>query len=412
MMTEEQSRAIRERTQKLMVQKDNALLPPEFLRGHQALNGPDSPYADERRTFQGIPSIDITPGGRLYTVFYTGTDTEGAGNYLLLQYSDDRGQHFSRPFLAVIPRAFGVRCFDPVLWSSPDGRLHLFWNQSFGFFDGRSGVWCATCGNPDDPQPSFAPPRRVANGVMMCKPIALHNGQWLLPAAVWRLRPYYDQPDCDGHTGWHGDNRVEGFHHLPDEISPNVYRSTDRGESWTLYGRSKTEWFTFPEHMVAEKRDGSLAMYIRAHGADNRLGYAESTDGGATWTEAVSSPIYNPNSRFCLRRLPSGRLMMINHALGETPRRDNLAAFLSEDDGKTWSPPLIIDERPGVSYPDLAISPDGWLYIIYDYNRYTDKEILLCRIREEDVLAGRPVNPHSRLRIPVNRALGINPGIH
>ena len=32
--------------------------------------------------------------------------------------------------------------------------------------------------------------------------------------------------------------------------------------------------------------------------------------------------------------------------------RNNLAAFLSVDDGKTWSAPLLLDERELVSYPD------------------------------------------------------------
>ena len=41
-----------------------------------------------------------------------------------------------------------------------------------------------------------------------------------------------------------------------------------------------------------------------------------------------------------------------------------------------------------------------------DHYRYSDKEILLARFTEEDVLAGRLVSEGSTLRVLVNKALG------
>ena len=93
----------------------------------------------------------------------------------------------------------------------------------------------------------------------------------------------------------------------------------------------------------------------------------------------------------------------------EKRQRDYLTAFISEDDGKTWKYELLLDERCQVSYPDFAIAPDGFIYAIYDYNRYSDKEILIAKFTEEDVLAGKIVTEGSELRIPVCKALGINP---
>ncbi len=410
MAFKENAAEIMERAMKALVHKENSMVGPAYIYDDEILNGEGSLYSAEVRNYQGIPSIECTKKGRIFTVFYTGKDDEGPGNFLLLQKSDD-GKNFGKPFMAVVPTTEGVRCFDPDLWCSPDGRLHLYWNQSYGYFDGRSGVWSATCDDPDADVVRFNPPKRIANGVMMCKPIEKSTGDWLLPAAVWPMRPFFDVPDCDDNTSWREpENRyVEGFHQMPEETHPNVYISRDKGESWEFYGHTNDCSRMFPEHMVFEKTDGTLGMYIRTGVKGSKLFYAESTDGGKTWTDGVASDIYNPCTRFCIRRLPSGRLLMVNHALGEKPYRNNLAAFLSEDDGATWSKPLILDERGEVSYPDFAISPDGYIYAIYDYNRYKDKEILVAKFTEEDVLAGKLVSDASEMRMLICKAMGTNP---
>lgn len=62
-------------------------------------------------------------------------------------------------------------------------------------------------------------------------------------------------------------------------------------------------------------------------------------------------------------------------------------AFLSDDDGKTWSKGLLLDERPGVSYPDGHQTNDGRIYITYDYNRTKEQNILITHFREENLRA-------------------------
>jgi len=82
--------------------------------------------------------------------------------------------------------------------------------------------------------------------------------------------------------------------------------------------------------------------------------------------------------------------------------RNNLKAMLS-DDGKTWKGFLMIDERENVSYPDVTEDDKGNIYIIYDRERYTEREILMAKITEYDVTAGKLVNPESKLRVLVNK---------
>ena len=361
--------------------KDNSLLPAQFVTDKATLSDHDDIYADSSRKFQGIPGIERTEAGSIYTVFYTGTETEGNGNFLLLHRSRD-GVDFSETIMAVVPPAENTRCYDPCLWISPDKKLRLFWAQSCGWYDGRCGVWCSICENPDADVPRFSAPERIANGIMMNKPTVLSSGEWLLPCAVWKV----------------ADSELN---YLPAERFSNVYRSTDSGRTYTLYGHSDYPDRHFDEHMIYERRDGSLVMLIRAK---NGIGEAISYDRGKSFTGEHDSGLGGPNSRFFIRRLKSGRLLLVNHV--NFKGRSNLTALLSDDDGLHWKYSLLLDERGDVSYPDGVEGSDGFIYIIYDYNRSTDREILMAKLREEDIVAGRIISNSSALKIVTNKAYG------
>jgi len=126
----------------------------------------------------------------------------------------------------------------------------------------------------------------------------------------------------------------------------------------------------------------------------------------------VSSKIAHPVARFFVRRLRSGNLLLVKHGpLDRRTGRSHLTAYVSKDDGASWQGGLMLDERVGVSYPDGLQKEDGRIYIIYDRNRLTDKEILMAVFTEQDVLAGKDVSGAVRLRVLVNRATGENPKI-
>lgn len=135
--------------------------------------------------------------------------------------------------------------------------------------------------------------------------------------------------------------------------------------------------------MVVERRDGTLWMLGRPQYG---IGQSESVDGGVTWTAGHPTAITGPDSRFHIRRLPSGRLLLINHY--QFTKRSHLSALLSDDDGRTWPHHLLLDERETVSYPDVALSSDGAIYVVYDRDRKADGDILCARITESDILSG------------------------
>jgi hypothetical protein len=152
--------------------------------------------------------------------------------------------------------------------------------------------------------------------------------------------------------------------------------------------------------MIIERRDGSLWMLVRTRG----IGETVSHDGGRTWSPVEPSSIQHPTSRFFLRRLNSGALLLVKHGpIHERTGRERLMAFVSDDDGKTWEGGLMIDEREKVTYPDGVQAADGTIYIIYDYNRTPDGAVLMATFGEEDVRAGKPVTDKVRWRVEIAR---------
>lgn len=355
---------------------DEALLPASLIYN------PDGDYADDKRMWQGIPAIERTVKGRLYVSFYSGMKTEQSGNFVIVVRSDDDGDKFYEPMLAVVPPTSNVRCFDECLWIDPFGKLWLFWAQSYGTMDGRLGVWASICDDADADVPIFGEPRRIANGIMMNKPIVLSSGEWLLTCGIY-------------------EGISANYISVPEERFSNIYISKNNGFTFELAGHTAYYNRSIDEHMVIERNDGSIWMLIRGK---NDLGQAYSYDKGYTWTEAEDSGLGSPSSRFCIRRLKSGRMLLINHH--NYKGRNNLKAMLSNDEGETWYGYLMIDERSGVSYPDMTEDNNGNIYITYDYDRYTAREIYIAKITEKDITAGRIITESSFLKRIASKAKG------
>lgn len=330
-------------------------------------------YTTENRIWQGISSIEVTHKGRIFVTFYSGNVKEHYGNFVLLIKSDDDGKTFSEP-VAVAYKDEDHRCYDPVLWIDPLGRLWFIWALM-----PANGVYASICDNPDADELVFSEPRKIGNDVMMCRPTVLSTGEWLFPIAVWRrgLVPHLWQ-----------ESRIHD-----SETGAFVYRTEDNGETFTRLGGTRIEGRSFDEHMTLELSDGRIRLFARC---GYGIGAADSYDRGKTWGHSFNTGYGGPCSRFHITRLSSGRLLLINHF--NHTSRNNLYAMLSEDEGKTWKYKLLLDERNEVSYPD-AVERNGYIYITYDRERggflnsfeeaYSKaREVLVAKITEEDIIAG------------------------
>lgn len=344
--------------------------------------GPPLPtHAVTNRAFTGIPSLAIAPGGRHWATWYAGvTPGEDQNNYVVLSTSGDAGKTW-KEILIVDPDAAGPRrTFDPEVWLAPDGKLRWFWADRDGRDPKSDALWMIELADPDSEQPSWRPPVCVARGVMMCKPTVLSSGEWALPVCTW----FTDQ-------------------------SSKMVVSADAGKSWCIRGGADIPKpdRTFDEHMFVERKDGAIWVLSRTKYG---IGQSVSTDRGKTWPQLTPAPIQHPSARFFVRRLESGNLLLVKHGpIAERTGRSRLTAYISTDDGKTWSGGLMLDERSGVSYPDGQQTADGLIHIIYDYNRTTDRQILIATFREEDAAAGKPISGAVRFRQVVSQGSGGRP---
>ncbi len=330
-------------------------------------------YADAFRRFQGIPSIERAANGRLWAAWYGGGEGEGPDNYVMLATSGDDGRTWSDLKVVIDPP---MRASAPGLWHDPRGRLWLMWNQYPTHVRERnSTLWAVVTSDSGSSDPSWSVPRLVASELnCFNKPIVLSDGTWLWPAGSWYegnpSRPLLSRDD--GHSFQRG-----GAIPIPE-------------------GRE------FDEYNVVELRDGRLWVLCRTS-----LGIVESfsADRGLTWSEAIPSRIRHATSRHFLTRLHSGNLLLVKHGpIDQRIDRSRLMAFVSSDDGASWSNGLMIDERADVSYPDGVQAADGTVRVIYDFERTGAKEILMASFSEEDVACGGP-RPAVQ-RSVVNKATG------
>jgi len=156
-------------------------------------------------------------------------------------------------------------------------------------------------------------------------------------------------------------------------------RSDDRGASWRKLGNVPiypgTSVANYHEPHVVELPSGKLigAIRIQSYGEDadiEKVGLVnfgiamtESTDGGATWTQA--NPLNFHGSPPHLLRHSSGTLVMVyGYRLEPYGQR----AALSRDEGETWQHDFIIrDDGPDgdLGYPASVEMPDGGILTVY-----------------------------------------------
>ncbi len=343
-------------------------------------------FASDKRVWQGIPSIEVTKGGRLFYTFYSGGIKEQFGNYCILKCSNTNFD--CDKLLAVEYEGENKRSYDPCLWIDPLNRLWWIWSVM-----PSHSTYACICENPDANEIIFGKPFKIGYDVMLNKPTVLSTGEWLFPIAVWGSN-IVALRDCPTP---HRDKRAF------------VYKSVNNGETFTKFGGVSAKERSYDEHMIIEKMDGSLVMFIRA-----RYGIAKSYsyNGGKDWTEPVNSWLGGPDSRFFIRRLKSGKLLLINHY--NFSGRNNLTAMISDDDGENWYGHLTFDERDSVSYPDAVEADDGFIYIIYDRERGAflhclsdalkkPREVLCAKITEEDIASGKIVSKGSRTKVVLEK---------
>ena len=213
-----------------------------------------------------------------------------------------------------------------------------------------------------------------------------------------------------GYTGAINDAKLSSSGHLivpfsyvvpkPGRLVSACVVSADNGQSWQLgegidIGQQGDHAGAL-EPVIVELRDGRIWMLIRTD-----LGHflqAFSEDNGFTWSEPTPTQIVSPSAPCHIIRLTSGRLAIIWNNFGETStevRRSALSMALSEDDGESWTEPVVCvraleDEYPQVSYPYLCEMSPGELLVGCNHvmSSWSRVQPVLFRISEDTLLNG------------------------
>lgn len=361
-------------------------------------DGTAETYAEEDRVWQGLPTIAVTPGGRMWCAWQTGDTIEGSqgpNNYDVMYYSDDGGETWSDEYMIWDVPDDSIRLADPRLFYDQFGKLWLVLIRG-----GLKGTYAFEIKNPDCADPAseleMGEPVSWLKAPPAHRPTILSNGRWITPVEVDTDRQvtYICRPNNE--TGKYPWTTLQG--------EPAVTAYPDRKS----YG----------EAQVIELTDGRLMMLSRLPkdcGGGMEISY--SSDWGTNWTPYKADngvPYITPSSKFHIQRLESGAILLITHAT--TADREQLAAYLSYDDGETYPYMMMLDDTDirgswrdfGVSYPEAAAQQgeNGEIYIVYDAGRYALKEIRMCIVTEEDIKAGKPVTDYCKMRMQIQKLGG------
>ncbi|MCX7824488.1 MAG: glycoside hydrolase, partial [Verrucomicrobiae bacterium] len=124
------------------------------------------------------------------------------------------------------------------------------------------------------------------------------------------------------------------------------------------------------EPALLELKDGRVWMLIRT--SRGRFWESFSTDGGLTWSEAKPTAMESAHAPGHLARLADGRIALVWNR--PQKRRGELHLAFSSDEGRTWTPSLVLAKGRQVTYPfaieiepgDLWIGyhdvPKGWMF--------------------------------------------------
>lgn len=347
---------------------------------------PGDEISEDNRAWQGCPTIAVTKGGRLFAGWYTGGMFEPCiDNYNILIQSDDNGETWSDPILAIYSDTEKMhRNIDIQLWVDDMNRLWVMWTHSPYYIDSKKAtirtafdfsyhrefteVETIICNDPDADVLVWEKPRIICEGFLRSKPIIRGNGDYIFPA--------YD---------WFNENNYM------------LRISKDEGKTFTNIVAAKKPQNKCYDETVAYEIGNRLYIIARTN-----LGYyaaAYSDDDGKTWSNT-----YNfqnaPSTRLYIGKTSNGMLIMVR-SISDTSRK-GMKVCLSDDDGKTWKYELVLDTRENVSYPDLTETLNGEFFIVHDrecdnrhkLNRdtwYSDsaKEILLSKVTLEDIYNGK-----------------------
>lgn len=300
-------------------------------------------------------SLAALADGSLAAAWFAGS-REGAAD-VAIQFSRFDGQQWSAP--QVIAERSRVRrdtgrlirkLGNPVLWQDARGQLHCwFVSVSYGGWAGSSLNHMVSTdggGHWGRVERQVTSPFLNLSTLVRNPPLPLADGGLMLPVYHEFLAKRAEWLRFDAAGRLANRVRLPGGQRL---LQPSAVALDDHSA-------------------LALMRDASGAQRIHA---------ARSEDGGQHWSQPVATDLPNPGAALALLRLADGRLLLAYNPL--TGNRNRLGLATSADGGRSWSPPLLIEQdgNPDAefSYPALAQAANGDIDLAYTWQRQRIKHL-------------------------------------
>jgi hypothetical protein len=386
--------------------------PPSLIQINFEGHKPYHKHRINLRLFQGCPQVEISAGGRLWaTWFGSNVQAERApyhnDQFSVISTSADDGKTWKEVFVFDPSELLGGGASDPMLWKDPRGNIRFIGLRNIDFKgkdEFATSAWEFTMVDPEDEQTAWSEPRLLGNkNISVMKPLIFPDGTIMRSMDDFKL------------VG------------KPDEVRIRFLKEDVDGKPLFVSELPVDSDAGFAEQMPIIRKDGSLFTFYRARQGQK---FAESFDGGKSWNLGGYYPMqFSINTKCILKTLPSGRVLLVANDVqmkkenGKTiyfytdetgqqrelekhkTARTRMTAYLSDDDGKTFTHRMLLCDEGQISYPSATLGKDGRIYIVYDQGRgeIGQHTIFLSKITEQDILAGKLVSGESVLNQIVSR---------
>jgi len=246
-------------------------------------------------------------------------------------------------------------CWNPVLFKPKNKPLILFYKVG-----PNPREWWGLYITSDDDGLTWSKPVKLPDGILgpiKNQPIQLDNGSILSPTSTeskkdgWRiyLEISKDQGKTWSKTGYLNDGIEFGA------IQPSVLN----------YGNGKLQ-------LLSRTKNGVITENW-------------SNDNGETWSKMTATNLPNPNSGIDAVTLSDGRGILVYNPTGKNWGDRVPLSVATSKNGKEWKRVLDLEpltkktdkEAEEYSYPTVIQSPDGYIHIVYTWNRKTIKHVVL-----------------------------------
>jgi alpha-L-fucosidase len=295
--------------------------------------------------------VELT-NGKWMAAWFGGTD-EGNKDVGIWLSTTENGK-WSKPILmaeGIITSDLRYPCWNPVLFKTNQGTLHLFYKVG----PSPREWWGMVMTSENDGQ-SWTEPTRLPDGILgpiKNKPVQLLDGTILSSSST------------ETRQSW----------------KAHVERSADQGKTWELIPVNPTTDLDVIQGSILSYPDNKLQMLCRSR--QNRIAEVWSEDGGKTWGKFSKTELLNPNSGTDAVTLRNGWQVLIYNPTIRGKDWDNgrqkLYVAVSKD-GNTWTDVHVLEneERGEFSYPAVVEATDGTVHITYTWNRKKIQHVALA----------------------------------